>query len=383
MVLMGSGEIAPSMRVTHRRTLEAVDASRVTLLDTPYGFQENAAELSKRISAYFRSSLGVATEVVSIRPDAGVLDRAKTVSTVGRARYVFAGPGSPSYALRAWLPSGMDEVLRGVIRGGGAVVLASAAAVAAGVKAIPVYEIYKVGDSPFWLDGLDLTSEWGLPMVVVPHWNNAEGGTHDTSRCYIGARRLGLLEREIDVGVVGIDEHTALTVDFGTRRLHVTGLGQVTLRGVGGDLVISEGEGMELGEAAAHLGGRQAATTAGADESDSIESDPIEFRQALADGDADGAVAVALETESRADLDPMARSAVRSMIVELGEAARHGLSDRREIVGPFVEVLLDLRFRARAERRYAEADRIRDVLGELGIEIRDTSKGVVWLIHEP
>ena len=81
-----------------------------------------------------------------------------------------------------------------------------------GRKAIPVYEIYKVGQDPFWLDGLDLMTRLGLPSVVIPHWNNAEGGNHDTSRCYIGQRRLGVLEQDLDVGLrLGGPAHDADT----------------------------------------------------------------------------------------------------------------------------------------------------------------------------
>ena len=50
LVLMGSGELAPTMVSTHRRTLEAVGASEVVLLDTPFGFQENVEQLTDKLA---------------------------------------------------------------------------------------------------------------------------------------------------------------------------------------------------------------------------------------------------------------------------------------------------------------------------------------------
>jgi cysteinyl-tRNA synthetase len=72
------------------------------------------------------------------------------------------------------------------------------------------------------------------------------------------------------------------------------------------------------------------------------------------------------------------RAALRSVIVELGEAARSGVQDPRDVVGGYVEALLELRYQARAAKRYDESDLIRDRLVELGVEVRDTADGVEW-----
>ena len=95
--------------------------------------------------------------------------------------------------------------------------MASAAALTLGVVTIPVYEIYKVGDDPRWLDGLDLLGPaTGLRAAVVPHYDNAEGGTHDTRFCYMGERRLRTLEAALPDGtfILGVDGHTALVLDL-------------------------------------------------------------------------------------------------------------------------------------------------------------------------
>jgi len=72
------------------------------------------------------------------------------------------------------------------------------------------------------------------------------------------------------------------------------------------------------------------------------------------------------------------RSALRSMVVRLGELAQSGTADPRDTVGPFVEALLAARDRARANRRWNEADEIRDRLVAAGVEVRDTPEGTSW-----
>jgi len=44
---------------------------------------------------------------------------------------------------------------------------------------VPVYEIYKCGEDPHWLEGLDVTSGGGDSSGSHPHYDNNEGGTHD------------------------------------------------------------------------------------------------------------------------------------------------------------------------------------------------------------
>ena len=90
-----------------------------------------------------------------------------------------------------------------MLRDGGILTMASAAALTLGVLTIPVYEIYKVGDEPGWLPGLDLLgAATGLRAAVVPHYDNAEGGNHDTRFCYMGERRLRQLEAQLPDGRV-------------------------------------------------------------------------------------------------------------------------------------------------------------------------------------
>jgi cyanophycinase-like exopeptidase len=366
LVLMGSGEIAPTMVATHRNGMTRAGVDEVVVLDTPFGFQENADELTERIADYFRISLSAAVSVASLRSvSSEPLEVERALLAVKNGRYVFAGPGSPSYALKVWKRFGLAESLRAVIADGGTVTLASAAALTAGLVTLPVYEVYKVGEDPFWLEGMDLTSAFGMALVAVPHWNNAEGGTHDTSRCYVGERRLSALEAQLDVGVLGIDEHTAVTLDFGEGTLAVTGASTATLRGTE-TIVLESGDQIDIAKAAEVL--------ASARPVDPVDGGqiPTGFNEALEARDVDAALAAMLAAE---DGD---RNALRSMMVALGEAARSGLVDPRQVIGGYVDLLLELRRSARSDRRFEESDLIRGRLAELGVEVRDTADGVEW-----
>jgi hypothetical protein len=39
--------------------------------------------------------------------------------------------------------------------------------------------IYKVGAAPYWAGGSNLLAQIGLCAAVIPHYDNAEGGTHE------------------------------------------------------------------------------------------------------------------------------------------------------------------------------------------------------------
>jgi cysteinyl-tRNA synthetase len=114
------------------------------------------------------------------------------------------------------------------------------------------------------------------------------------------------------------------------------------------------------------------------------------FAAALGRRDVTAAVGEVLELEAQikewstdipfGDAMDRARASLRSLVVELGRAGEAGLRDPREVVGPFVEAMLELRARARSERRFDESDWIRDRLADLGVEVRDTAAGSEWLL---
>jgi len=408
LVIIGSGETSPTMVKVHRDLLATAGDGAAAMLDTPFGFQANADDLTDKISEYFQDSVGVGISVASWRRrDEPAAARERALALLGRASWAFAGPGSPSYALRQWAETPMPPALTEIVRRGGTLVMGSAAAVTVGVASLPVYEIYKVGDEARWLPGLDLLGALtGIRAAVIPHYDNREGGRHDTRFCYMGEQRLLELEGMLgdDVGILGVDEHTAAIIDIETGVVEVRGAGGVTLRYRDRESIVPAGESTTLdsiagalrGKGAAEMGAivvasaapvvRDAAAPTGlrADAETRREA----FRAALTEGDAERALeeALGLEQDIHAwsadtlqsdDIDT-ARAILRAMLVELATAARTGLRDEREVIGPFVEIALDARQRARAAKDFAASDAVRDGLIALGVEVRDTPDGATW-----
>ena len=406
LALMGSGETAPTMVSTHRSLVARLGGTvNATVIDTPYGFQENAPELAERAVTYFSRSVNIDVTIAGLTRMSG--DGLDPVSVerglrhLAGANWVFAGPGSPTYALRQWRGTAVHDLLAEKLRTGGVVTFASAAALTVGSHTVPVYEIYKVGEEPRWEEGLDLLGGLGIRAAVVPHWDNAEGGHHDTRFCYLGERRLVRLENELPAGhyVLGIDEHTALVIDLDADTATVTGKGTVTLRTRSGSKVIGSGETVPAsllrdpssGTATVTTTARPADTQANEPVADAggslVERHGGEFRRALGSRDADGAVrsALALEQdllELAGDEAAAARAELRAMISALGDAAAGGVQDPAEVVGPFVEAMLEVRRVVRAEKRYDLSDVIRDSFEQLGVEVRDTPDGPQWNLRQ-
>jgi hypothetical protein len=111
--------------------------------------------------------------------------------------------------------------------------LASAAVLAISAWTLPVYEIYKVGEDLHWKRGLNLLGSYGLECIFIPHWNNSDGGEElDTSRCYMGQDRFSQLMALLPqpgIPIIGIDERTALVLDFENDCGCVSGKGSVTV----------------------------------------------------------------------------------------------------------------------------------------------------------
>jgi hypothetical protein len=423
LAIMGSGETAPTMAKVHRALFDRLGPGGAggsggsipaAIIDTPYGFQENADELSARAVEFFSTSVGRPVAVASLRSrDADPVTVATAVARIREARYVMAGPGSPSYALRHWAGGPIPDALAAKLASGGILTMASAAALTVGVVTIPVYEVYKVGEEPRWLDGLDLLgTATGLHAAVVPHYDNAEGGSHDTRFCYMGERRLRTLEAALpgDTFILGVDSHTALVLDLDGRMASVAGLGGVTIRVGGRSAVLPAGSEIAI-EAIAETARAMAAggpaeigrddAGAGPDVAAGAPAGPVRdamtdlegtFVEALARGDTRSAVAALLDLDSaisarvRAgedspDLDNAAAT-FRALIARLGERAEAGTRDPRTILEPFVAALLELRARARLARDWESADLVRDRLAISGVEVRDGPEGSSWVLAD-
>ncbi|QFG24633.1 hypothetical protein [Actinomadura sp. WMMB 499] len=410
IVLMGSGETTPTMAGVHRDVVARARPARAVVLDTPYGFQENAAEISARARDYFARSVGLRVDVPSglrgsVRewdgavggdPDAGL-------AAVRAADWIFAGPGSPTYALGLWRGGPVGGALDDHARTGrAAIVFASAAACTLGAWAIPVYEIYKAGAAPHWLPGLDVLGRLGLRVAMIPHYDNAEGGTHDTRYCYLGERRLRILERALpdDAAVLGLDEHTAAVLDAGADLVRVRGRGALTVRRDGTSTTVPAGEVITLAELRALVRGESAPARPAVPSGPAAEPGTATLREtvtgcearfdaALAGADAGALVRAVLEieaavarwagdTEEDEGGTEWARDVLRSLIVRLGRAADAGLRDPREVLAPAVDALVAVRTGLRRAGEYGAADAIRDALTAAGLEVRDTPDGTGW-----
>ncbi len=260
IVIMGSGETAPTMVKVHRALIEQAGEGARAMLDTPFGFQANADDLTEKIREYFAESVGTTLEVARWRRrDESVAERERTARPPGACLVGLRRSGQPD---RTHCASGrtrpVTRALVDVVGRGGTVVLGSAAAVTVGSHSVPVYEIYKVGEDPRWLAGLDLLGELtGIPAAVIPHFDNREGGRHDTRFCYLGEQRLEVMEAMLPsgVGVLGVDEHTAVVIDIGTGTATVYGAGGMTLRSGGASEFVPAGESIGLTDLAALLSG--------------------------------------------------------------------------------------------------------------------------------
>ena len=431
LTIMGSGETAPTMVKAHRAVVDRLGPSpgHGVLLDTPFGFQMNADELVARAVTYFHDSVGFDMEAAGMRSAADLAGTGgdAVLARLASAALIFAGPGSPTFALRNWASTLVPSMLAEKLTHGGALTFASAAALTLGVATVPVYEIYKVGDDPHWEEGLDLLTALGLHVAVIPHYDNAEGGTHDTRFCYLGEQRLRLLEDMLPDGafVLGVDEHTALFLDFETDSAWVSGRGVVTVRAQGRSATLESGaefpisrlpvmaeelrSGASPGQAtttatttATATAGETALATAplpsappgggGSPLLEAIRSFEAQFRQAKADRDVPSMrdAALSLEAEMwawradtlQSDEFDRGRAALRAMVADLAELAEEGARDPAETIGPFVELAIGLREAARQEGRFEDADSVRRQLAEQGIEVRDTPEGPTWVSEE-
>ena len=365
LVLLGSGETAPGMTKVHREVLSRITDLRAVNLDTPYGFQLNVPQMSQKLEEYFATSLGVELTTLHLPSfaRASALERALFKERVRGATYVFAGPGSPTWALAQWAPLALTEDLAAVLDAGGTICLASAAALTAGAFTAPIYEIYKVGvEEPAWVPGLDLMDAFGLRCVVIPHFDNAEGQNYDTRYCYLGEPRLALLEQQLPEGVatLGVDEHTAVIIDRESDTLSVRGRARAHWR-LGGEVrSIGAGDTLPLEEL------RRPSVV---ERIHAMRVNPSDH----ATEESLGALALA---EIVAEGGPDAsRSLAR--LVQLAESGGEGMINPSGLI----EGVLAARREAREAGQFALADRLRDALTDAGIEVKDSPSGTSWSLR--
>jgi cyanophycinase-like exopeptidase len=396
----------------HRSLLASTPDGELSVIDTPFGFQANADDLTDKIGRYFAQSVGSkVTPARWRRRDDPTADREKTLALLGRSGWVFAGPGSPSYALKQWIDTGVPRALTSVVERGGTIVFGSAAAVTTGSHSLPVYEIYKVGDDPYWDAGLNLLEATaGITAAVIPHYDNREGGRHDTRFCYVGETRLLQLEQMLPdgVGILGIDEHTAVVIDGSTVEVH--GAGSMTARYRDREQIVATGDSVSVDQLQAWLRGDgstqrditdaapilEQPTTPAYDTGPSLRGDAAALREqfdaAVAAGDVDQALSACLELDDlihawaadtlQGEDKDIARATLRAMLVDLAALNAAPRVSPRDLLDPIVTVVLNARAQARASKDFPMSDLLRDGLVAAGIEVRDSPEGTDWELRE-
>ena len=338
IILLGSGETAPSARKIYDWLFSRLaPAPNVCVMETPAGFEPNSDKVADRVADY------LAHRLQNYRPNVSVVaarkrgtshspDNEEIIAPLLTADVMFMGPGSPTYAIRQLQDTLAWHTMVARHRLGASLILASASTLSFSAHAIPVYEIYKVGEDLHWHLGLDFFGLYGLSLVLVPHWNNAEGGAElDTSRCYMGQERFNGLMSLLPPRqtVVGIDEHTALVLDFLEKTCLVKGKGSVTL--------VTE-QGRQTFETDANF--------------------PID----------------ALGTFTM----PEPESIVPAKIWQRVQQAHQQQADDAQ-AGPPLQVLalMEARMQARANKEWAAADQLRNEIINAGWVVKDTPDGPI------
>lgn len=255
--LFGSGETTPSGRKIFAELLRGLpEQPRIAILETPAGFELNSSQVARRVATFLRQHLQnfhpqIEQVAARKRGTAFSPDDPQIVAPILGSNMIFMGPGSPTYAVRQLQRSLAWDYLIASHRLGASLALASAATIAISAFALPVYEIFKVGEDIHWKEGLDLLGAYGLSLVFVPHWDNNEGGAElDTRRCFMGRERFDPLLEMLpqSVSVVGIDENTGLIIELSEERCRVIGKGEITVLREGNETIFRREVSFPIGE---------------------------------------------------------------------------------------------------------------------------------------
>ncbi len=373
LTLIGSGETAPGMVKLHRSLLSCLlQPAKPALIDTPAGFELGLEAIHARFRQFFQTRLNLELQIASLRrADEDPEQLAQALTIVSSANYLLAGPGSPTYAVRQWHDSPLYAAIVERWLAGAQLVFASSAAIAISRHALPVYEIYKVGQDLHWIEGLDLLGRFGLDLAIVTHWDNAEGATHDTRACFMGMERFQRLRTLLPptAVVLGIDEHTACSLDLERGAARVMGRGGVTILRGGQSFRHTAGETFPLDELASQglpLSTQPATPTAAIPEASRTIAQASAL---LASGDIPGSLRLAAASA------PAGLAALLHQAAQAIEAA----AGAEDTVEALIRLLIDLRAELRDAGLWMLADRARQRLQDLGISLRDTPQGTEWL----
>jgi hypothetical protein len=333
IAFLGSGETSlAGGRIFESLAKNIREPLRIALLETPAGFELNSAQVVGRVGEFMKSRLQNYKPIVEIVParkkgTAFSPDNMEILAPLLHANMIFMGPGSPTYAIRQLRGSLAWDLIRVRHRLGASLIFTSAATISVGAYALPIYEIYKVGEEVHVVDGLNFFADFGLSLSFVPHWNNAEGGADlDTSRCFVGMERFAqwcaLLPPHNTI--LGLDEHSGLIMDLEAGTAEVSGVSSVSIVRACDSEIYPAGSTFQLKE----LG-------------EFTLPDPLER------GLPSSVWEMALQPPPPADAQPP------DNVIRLAEQ----------------------RLAARAAKNWAEADRLREQIATLGWTVQDNKEG--------
>jgi hypothetical protein len=333
IAFLGSGETSlAGGRIFETLARSLPEGLKIALLETPAGFELNSAQVTGRVAEFMQSRLQ------NYKPQIDVIPARKRgtdfspndpeiLKPLLSADMIFMGPGSPTYAIRQLQDSLAWDILRARHRLGATLVFASAATISVGAWALPVYEIFKVGQDVFSTPGLNLFADFGVTLSFIPHWNNAEGGIDlDTSRCFVGLERFNQWCETLPTenATLGLDEHTGIIIDFQKMECQVLGVSSVSLVRECDPEIYATGATFPLTE----LG----------------------------------------EIRMPEPLDAGIPGEVWEMVTAAGQT-------EDETPSKELQALVDRRQAARVDKNWAESDRLRDEIESLGWQVQDTSDG--------
>jgi len=333
IAFLGSGETSlAGGRIFETLARNLPDQLKISLLETPAGFELNSAQVTGRVAEFMESRLQNYKPQITVIParKRGTdfsPDDPEILKPLLTADMIFMGPGSPTYAIRQLKDSLAWDIIRARHRLGATLVFASAATISTGAWALPVYEIFKVGEDVHTVQGLNLFGDFGLTLSIIPHWNNAEGGIDlDTSRCFVGLDRFNQWCAKLpdENTTLGLDEHTGLIIDFQADKCQVHGVSSVSLVRECDPEIYATGATFPLSE----LG-------------------KIRIPEPVETGIPDK---------------------VWEMVTDANKSENMGPPEK-------VQTLVEERRNARDEKNWGESDRLRDAIAELGWQVQDTPEG--------
>ena len=365
IAILGSGETSPNLVSVHRELLDDEASSNCFMIDSPFGFQENADQLVEKIQDFYKTSLNIEIQLASFRKIEELNSKSffKTIQLLESASFIFAGPGSPSYASKLWSDNQIQSILLNHLSEGKNALFASAAATTLGENTLPVYEIYKVGKDPFWEKGLNILNAYDLSCSVVPHFNNKEGGNHDTSYSYVGKNRIEKLLQQSYSNILGIDEHTALIISGKEGLFQVKGIGKLTVINKKGVHEFDNGTAENLSILQDLLQPEKSMLEYIEEQDDKYFSTQHPFDDFV------------LDDEKLKEKETVYLKQIAKLEIEIEKNRKNN-----ERFSQIVEQLISLRGKLREEKNYELSDTIRNILESCNLQIEDGGDDIKWFI---